>query len=199
MTDDDPTPPPPADVPAAAPADPSADDLHGVLARWVTLKGEYVEEGQAKRAVTLIDEAVALGAPFAGFGLQVGLGVALRDPDDAGQPSAAERPALRAFEQALVQELGAAGRIVASMTVDGLREYVAYVRGTEVLLTWRDAVPAGMRSHDFEVQVLEDPSWLGLRELAGLLQPGEEHLGPLVELGPLGSDDAIPLPPHEQP
>lgn len=183
---------------ATPPDDLPADDLLGVVPRWVAIKGEYEEQGQSKRALTLLDEAVALGAPFAGFGLQVGIAVPLQDPDETGQPSEQERPVLRTFEQGLVQSLGAQGRLVASLTVDGLREYVAYVRSTDVLLPWQEAAPAGMESHGFGVEVLEDPLWLGLRELAGLLQPGEELLGPLVEV-PAPDLGEVPLPPHEQP
>lgn len=164
-------------------APPLGDDgLSAVEARWVVVKGEYDEDGRARRAVTLLDEAVALGAPFDGFGLQVGLGVPLHDVDPTGLPTTEERQRLRGFERGLVQALGRQGRLVASLTADGLREYVAYVRSTDVLLPWRDAAPDGMHEHDFSVQVLQDPTWLGLRELAGLLQPGEELLGPLVEL-----------------
>ncbi|MCW2779394.1 MAG: hypothetical protein JWN17_3119 [Frankiales bacterium] len=167
-----------------APLPPPDDDLLVVVPRWVTLQGEYTEDGRGLRAVTLLDEAVALGAPFEGFPLQVGVGVHLLEPDSSGQPSAAERPALKAFEAGLVQALGDQGRLVAALTVDGVREYVAYVRSTDVLMPWRDAPPAGMDVHDWQVQVLQDPSWLGLREIAGLLQPGEELLAPLEELAP---------------
>ncbi len=84
------------------------------------------------------------------------------------------------------------------LTVDGHREYLAYVRSTDVLLPWQHATPAGMEGHDFAVQVLQDPTWLGLREIAGLLQPGEQELGPLAAVPAPGSDDDVPLPPHEQ-
>ncbi|MCU1692897.1 MAG: hypothetical protein JWM64_1988 [Frankiales bacterium] len=173
------------------------DGLLSVTPRWVTLSGEYTEGDRGLRAITLLDEAVALGAPFDGFGLQVGVGVTLIDVDPTGQPTPDEKPRLKAFEAGLVQALGTEGRLVAALTVDGVREYVAYVRSTDVLLPWRDAPPAGMDVHDWQVQVLEDPSWLGLREIAGLLQPGEEMLAPLPEL-PAPDVDDIPLPPHEQ-
>jgi hypothetical protein len=172
--------------------DPTSD-LLVVVPRWVTLQGEYTEDGRGLRAVTLLDEAVALGAPFEGFPLQVGIGVQLLEPDSAGQPSAQERPALKAFEAALVQALADQGRLVAALTVDGVREYVAYVRSTDVLLPWRQAPPAGMDVHDFQVQVLSDPSWLGLREIAGLLQPGEQELAPLQELAPPEQSQDRPL------
>ena len=167
---------------------PVQPDLLTLPPRWVTLRGEAVHEGRTLRSVTLVDEAVALAAPHAGFGLQVGVGVRLAEPDESGQPSAAERPVLRRFEAGLVQALGPEGRLVASLTVDGVREYLAYVRSTDVLLPWREAAPAGMDSHDWQVQVLEDPSWLGLREIAGLLQPGEELSAPLTEVRPPGGE-----------
>lgn len=158
------------------------DGLFEVAPRWVTLRGEYTDEDRTVRAVTLIDEAVALGAPFDGFVLQVGVGVPLGETDGTGQPTADERAALRTFEQGLVQALGRSGRLVATLTVDGLREYVAYLRDTTPLLAWREDVPAGMDGRDWQVQVMEDPAWLGLRELAGLLPPGHEELGPLTEV-----------------
>lgn len=157
-------------------------DLLQTVARWVTLQGEYTDGSRTVRAVTLLDEAVALGAPFEDFPLQVGVGVTLQQPDEQGQPSAEEKAALRAFETGLVQALGHEGRIVATLTVDGVREYVAYVRSTDVLVPWRETPPPGTESHDWQVQVLQDPTWLGLREIAGLLQPGEQDADPLVEV-----------------
>ena len=168
-------------------------DLLALPPRWVTLRGE--PDGGGPVAVTLLDEAVALAAPFPDFALQVGIGLVLQQPDDAGQVSPEEKPALKAFERALVHALGPAGRLVAVLTVDGVREYVAYVSDVEVLMPWREAPPEGMTSHDWQVQVLQDPSWLGLREIAGLLQPGEELLGPLPEIGP----DGVPVVPGDDP
>ena len=167
-----------------------AADLLSLPPRWVTLRGE--PDGGGPVAVTLLDEAVALAAPFPDFGLQVGIGVVLQQPDETGQVSAQERPALKAFEHGLVHALGPAGRLVAVLTVDGVREYVAYVRDVAVLQPWREEPPAGMTSHDWQVQVLQDPRWLGLREIAGLLQPEEAELAPLVELGPDGEPVAEP-------
>lgn len=167
-----------------SPSAPRLPDLLVVTPRWVTVEGvaDPDGDGRALRAVTLLDEAVALGAPFEEFPLQVGIGVHLHEVDDGGQPTPEEKTVLRAFQTALVQALGDQGRVVAALTVDGVREYVAYVRSTDVLLPWQSGPPAGMEERDWQVQVLEDPTWLGLREIAGLLQPGEEELGPLVEV-----------------
>ena len=194
---DDAQPDPPADaqrsdLQAEAPRpdlqpDAPRPDLLTLPPRWVTLRGETTHEGRTLRSVTLVDEAVALTAPHPGFALQVGIGVRLAEPDASGQPGPEEKAVLRRFEAGLVQALGPAGRLVASLTVDGVREYLAYVAGTDVLLPWREAAPAGMDSHDWQVQVLEDPRWLGLREIAGLLEAGEELSAPLVEVQPPGS------------
>ncbi|MCW2607751.1 MAG: hypothetical protein JWO60_2444 [Frankiales bacterium] len=178
-----------------SPAAPRVPDLLVVQPRWVTLEGEFTDPEAAEprplRAVTLLDEAVALGAPFEEFPLQVGLGVHLQEVDDTGQPTPAEKAVLREFQTAVVQALGDQGRVVAALTVDGVREYVAYLRSTDVLVPWQDAPPAGMDTRDWQVQVLEDPTWLGLREIAGLLQPGEETLGPLPEVqGPADGPEA---------
>lgn len=177
-------------------------DLLVVQPRWVTLEGEFTdpeaEQPRLLRTVTLLDEAVALGAPFEEFGLQVGVGVQLHEVDETGQPAPDEKARLRSFQAGLVQALGDQGRLVAALTVDGVREYVAYVRSTDVLVPWQEAPPAGMDTHDWQVQVLEDPTWLGLREIAGLLQPGEEDLPPLTELGgPAQGTDADPRRPQE--
>ncbi len=158
---------------------PDDDGLLSVVPRWVSLSGEYTDGDRVLRALTLLDEAVALGAPFLGFGLQVGIGVTLLEPDAGGLPTPEEKARLKAFEAGLVQALGVEGRLVAHLTTDGVREYVAYLRSTDVLVPWQHEPPAGMADHDWQVQVLEDPSWLGLREIAGLLQPGEEQLDPL--------------------
>ncbi len=179
-------------------------DLLVVAPRWMTVEGEFTEPGtdpgsagdaappRTLTAVTLLDEAVALGAPFEEFPLQVGLAVTLHDVEVSGQPTAGETLALRAFQAALVQAIGAQGRVVAALTVDGVREYVAYVRSTDVLLPWQAAAPEGMDTRDWQVQVLQDPTWLGLREIAGLLQPGESGLEPLPELSAPGLPPAAP-------
>lgn len=159
-------------------------DLLSVPPRWVTLTSESTEDAGGLRLVTLVDEAVATGAPWEGFGLQVGIGTPLRDVDSAGQPTADEKADLRPFEQALVDAVGDQGRLVSTTTLDGQREYLLYLRAVDVLLPWQDSPPPAMAARDWGVRVLVDPTWLGLREVAGLLQPGEEHLPPLQELGP---------------
>lgn len=153
-------------------------ELPSLPPRWVTLR-ERTPEGLP--AVTIIDEAVAASAPWSGWGLQVALGVQLELPDDQGQPGLTERPALRAFEQAYVDALGGHARLVATVTLDGIRELVAYTRDVGWLERWQDDLPEGLDSHDWEMHVLEDPTWTGLRELAGRLEPGEKVVRPFDE------------------
>ena len=119
-----------------------------------------------------LDEALVDGAPWPGFGTQLGVSVTLHLPDPTGQPYDDEHEALLVLQEAVVAALGADGRLVATVTMDGVRELVAYVRSPEVVQAWQGQPPEGLGSHDVEVTLLEDPSWLGLREMAGLL--GEE-------------------------
>ena len=143
-------------------------ELLDVPPRWVTLRAQTPE---GNPVVMLIDEAVALTAPYVGFGLLVGVGVQLHEPDPQGQPTQGEKPVLRGFEQGLVDSMGGAARLVASVTVGGVREYLVYARDTDWMEPWRETVPEPMTSHSFGVQVAEDEGWHGLRELCGLEPP----------------------------
>lgn len=154
-----------------------SDDLLTVTPSWVQLLDD---EDAEQLTVLELDEAVADGAPWSGYGTQLAVSVDLHDPDPQGQPYDDEHAVLALFRLALEQALGTDGRLVATITMDGVREHVAYVRSPEVVERWRDSPPEGFGTHDVEVQLLEDPEWLGLREVAGLLAPGEAPLRPPV-------------------
>ncbi|MDP3711710.1 MAG: DUF695 domain-containing protein [Mycobacteriales bacterium] len=149
-------------------------DLDSLPPRWVTLTAT----SDGLPVITLVDEAVALAAPFPSHPVQVGLGVHLNEPDALGQPGELDAPLLRSFEQALVDALGSEARLVSSLTLQGVREYVAYARSTAVLERWQAEPPPGLDTHDVQVFAIDDPTWKGLREIAGLLEPGEEPLRP---------------------
>lgn len=153
-------------------------ELLDLPARWVTLRERTPED---LPAVTLVDDAVAQQAPWSGWGLQVALGVQLELPDAQGQPGLTEQPALRAFEQAYVDALDGHARLVATVTLDGIRELVAYAKDVAWLERWQDELPDGLDGYDWEMHVLEDPRWTALRELAGRLEPGEQVVRPFDE------------------
>lgn len=131
---------------------------------WVQLLDD--DEGLT---VLELDEAVAGTAPWDGFGVQLTVSVALRDPDDQGQPRADEQHALAAFRESLDAALAGQGRVVATITMDGVREHIAHVRSGEVVEGWQQAPPEGFGTHDAQVQLIDDPDWHGLREIASLL------------------------------
>ena len=146
-------------------------DLLSVLPRWVTLRAA-TEDGRP--VVVLVDEAVALSSPHDGFGLQVGLGVQLGEPGPDGLPGPQEKAALRVFEQAMVDAVGETGRLVATITLPGVREYLIYASTTAWAQQWAQTPPEGMTSHPFGLQAGEDPHWHGLRQMAGLEAPPQE-------------------------
>ncbi len=139
--------------------------------RWVQLIDD--EDGLV---VVELDEVVAEGAPWDGFGVQLVVTVTIEDPDHEGQPYDEEHEVLGRWRTALQAALGDDGRVVATITADGAREHVAYVRSPAVVQAWRDAPPPGLGSHDAQVALVPDPTWLGLREIAGLLGEDEEPL-----------------------
>lgn len=126
--------------------------------------------------VVELDDAVVEGAPWPELPVQLVVAVTIQDPDPAGQPYDEEHEALGRWRQALVRALGGDGRLVATITADGVREHVAYVRCVEVVQAWQQAPPAGLGSHEAQVALVPDPTWLGLREIAGLLADGEQPL-----------------------
>lgn len=146
-------------------------DLLSVAPDWQQLVDD--EDGLV---VVELDDAVALGAPWPDFGVQLVVTVTLHDPDPEGQPYDDEHAALGRWREALARALGDDGRVVATITADGLREHVAYLRGAEVVEPWRTTPPPGLGSHAADVLLAPDPTWLGLREIAGLLEEGEEPL-----------------------
>ena len=146
-------------------------DLLRAAARWEQLVDD--EEGLV---VVELDEAVAEGAPWDGFGVQLVVTVTVQDPDEQGQPYDEEHAQLARWRAALEAALAGRGRLVAVITADGQREHVAYVTDPQVVERWRDAPPPGLGSHDAHVALVPDPTWLGLREIAGLLEDDEEPL-----------------------
>ena len=128
--------------------------LLAVPADWVTLRAE-TEAGQP--IVVLVDRAVATTAPYELFTLQVALAVPLGSTPD-GLPAEADKPGLRQLEQHLVNAAEGEARLVAVLTLEGMREWMLYARST----AWTQPfLEAGL-----SVQVGEDPEFAGLRELA---------------------------------
>ncbi|MCW2598605.1 MAG: hypothetical protein JWM02_434 [Frankiales bacterium] len=122
---------------------------------WVTLRA-VTEDGLP--IVVLIDRAVATTAPYQEFTRQVGVAVQLDKTPD-GLPAEADLAGLKALEQTLVDAAAGEARLVAVMTLEGVREWVLYARSTD----WTTAfVDAGL-----SVVVGEDPTWQGLTELSG--------------------------------
>ena len=145
--------------------------LRDVAPRWEQLVDD--EEGLV---VVELDEAAAEGAPWPELGVQLVVTVTVQEPDPTGQPYDDEHAALGRWRAALEAALGADGRLVATLTADGVREHVAYVRDASVVTAWQTAPPPGLGSHDAQVALVPDPTWLGLREIAGRLGPDEEPL-----------------------
>ncbi len=134
--------------------------LHDVDADWVTLRAQ-AESGLP--IVVLVDRAVAVAAPWEQAPLQVGVAVPL-SPTDDGLADPKELATLRGFEQQLVDAAAGEGRLVAVMTLEGIREWVFYTRTAD----WS----APFAAAGVSVVVTEDPTWTGLRELTGeSLQP----------------------------
>lgn len=143
-----------------------------VESRWVQL----VDETGGRLSVIELDDALVALAPVDGYGLQLAISVAFDEPDPTGQPYDDEHQGLLAWQASLVDALGDDGRLAATLTADGVREFVAYVRSVELVDAWQHATPEGLGRYAAAVTLLPDPGWLGLREIAGLLGPDEQPL-----------------------
>lgn len=148
-------------------------NLADVAPQWAQLIDD--EEGLT---VLELDEAVVDDAPWDGWPVQLAVALTVADPDPAGQPYDDEHAQLLSWESALVAALGDTGRLVCTITAGGVRELLAYLRSTSVVEAWETSPPAGLGSHEAVVTVLDDPGWLGLREIAGVLAEDEEPLRP---------------------
>ncbi len=127
---------------------------------WVTLRAQ-TDEGLP--IVILVDRAAAARAPWPDAPLQIGVAVPLTPTTD-GLPDPKQLAALRGFEQRLVDAASGSGRLVAVMTLEGIREWVLYARSSD----WS----APFAADGVSVVVTDDPGWTGLRELTGeSLQP----------------------------
>ena len=122
---------------------------------WVTLR-DQTEEGLP--VVVLVDRAVAATAPHEDCPFQVAVAVQL-SPTEDGQPSERDRPNLRELEQQLVDAAAGQARLVAVMTLEGVREWILYGSSGEWTASF---VAAGV-----SCIVTEDPSYTGLLQLAG--------------------------------
>ena len=131
-------------------------DLLAVPAQWVTLR-TVTEEGLP--VVVLVDQAVATTCPYGEHPLQVAVGVAYA-ADEQGQPGEDDGPRLRELEQHLVDAAAGSARLVAVMTLEGVREWTFYGSSGDWV--------APLSAMGLSVLVTEDPSYQGLRELSGL-------------------------------
>ncbi len=122
---------------------------------WVTLRAETDER---QPIVVLVDRAVASTAPYEVFTLQVAVAVPLGETSD-GLPAETEKANLRALEQQLVDAAAGEARLVAVMTLEGIREWMFYARTTAWAAPFLEA--------GISVTTGEDPEFRGLKELAG--------------------------------
>lgn len=130
-------------------------NLLDVPADWVTLRAETPE---GNPIVVLVDRAIATTVPYDVFTLQVAIAVPLGETRD-GLPAESDKPNLRTLEQGMVDAAEGEARLVAVMTLEGIREWMFYARTTE----WCGPfVEAGL-----SVKYAEDPGFSGLLELAG--------------------------------
>ncbi|MDX6267990.1 MAG: hypothetical protein QOD70_2730 [Frankiales bacterium] len=130
-------------------------NLLEVPPEWVTLRA-MTPEGQP--VVVLVDRAIATTVPYEVFTLQVAIAVQLGETRD-GLPAETDKANLRTLEQGMVDLAAGEARLVAVMTLEGVREWVFYARTTE----WcKPFFEAGL-----SVRYAEDPTFSGLLELAG--------------------------------
>ena len=80
--------------------------------------------------------------------------------DGSGLPVAEEVPRLKQVEQHLVDAAAGRARLVAVMTLEGVREWTFYGRDA----AWADP----LRESGVSVLATDDPSYQVLRELSGL-------------------------------
>jgi hypothetical protein len=123
---------------------------------WVSLRAETPE---GSPVVVLVDRAIATTAPYEVFTLQVAIAVPLGETRD-GLPAESDKEGLRTLEQGMVDLAAREARLVAVMTLEGIREWVFYARTTQWCQPFKEA--------GLSVRYLEDPSYSGLLELAGL-------------------------------
>jgi hypothetical protein len=129
--------------------------LLDVAPDWVTVRAE-TDGGQP--IVVLLDRAIATTAPYEEFTQQVAVAAPYGETAD-GQPAADDLERLRELEQHLVDAAAGEARLVAVMTLEGLREWMLYARSTAWALPF---VESGL-----SVQAGDDPGFIGLLELAG--------------------------------
>lgn len=151
-------------------------DLLELTPRWTTVSGQSPD---GLPSVIVLDEAAVEQAPWADYPVQIGLGIRLEQAGPDGQPGPDERPALQELQEAYAEALAEHGRVVASVTLEGIYELIAYSRDAHWVEQWQGGGPPGMAGgHQWEMYLMDDPRWTGLRELAGLLEPGETAVRP---------------------
>jgi len=129
--------------------------LMEVAADWVTLRADTPEGNPVE---VLVDRGVVQQVPYDVFTLQVAIAVPLGETRD-GLPAETDVENLRTLEQGMVDMASGEGRLVARMTLEGVREWVFYARTTEWCRPFADA--------GLSVKWAEDPEFMGLLELAG--------------------------------
>ena len=123
---------------------------------------------QGRPLIVRVNQGVAPAVRHPDYAHQVGVAVPLNDPDGTGLPGMDESEQLAGIEKSLAERLeeGRHCLFVATITTDGMREFVFYTSDPEETRRRVEAVGNDVDTHQLQLMIQTDPKWKVYRQLA---------------------------------
>ena len=123
--------------------------------RWAVAQGE----NDGKPMIVRVNSSAKDYAGHPELPVRLGIAVPLHAPRPDGLPNEAESEQLGDIEDRLFDTVGTTGRIVLIITTSGMREFVSYVRSSDVAAQVAQSLQVATSTHEVQHYAESDPKW----------------------------------------
>jgi hypothetical protein len=123
--------------------------------RWSLAQGE----NDGKPMFVRVNSSAKEYARHPDLSVRLGIAIPLHAPNDHGLPVEPESEQLQDIEDNLLEVLAASGRLVLVITTCGMREFVSYVRSSQVAEEIATQIRAVTDTHKVQHYAESDPKW----------------------------------------
>ena len=99
------------------------------------------------------------------YPIKVGLAVPFRNPRPDGFPEPAEDAELEVVEETIIARIAGHAVLVAILTTNGMREFVAYSGDGSWLPEFDRGLQTAVTTHEVQIDARTDPDWSAYRQL----------------------------------
>jgi Family of unknown function (DUF695) len=99
------------------------------------------------------------------YPIKVGLAVPFRNPRPDGFPEPAEDAELGVVEETIIARIAGHAVLVAVLTTNGMREFVAYTGDGSWLPEFDRGLQTAVTTHEVQIDARTDPDWSAYRQL----------------------------------